>query len=75
LASRSRPGCTTARDAGPGPGYFALPILYGDRLAGKPDATADRKSGVPRVSAISQDETFDKAATAADDDETKDLAR
>lgn len=26
-------------------GYFALPILYGDRLVGKLDATADRKAG------------------------------
>ena len=30
-------------------GYFALPILYGDRLVGKLDATADRKAGVLRV--------------------------
>ena len=36
-------------------GYFALPILYGDRLAGKLDATADRKSGVLRVDAIHED--------------------
>jgi Winged helix DNA-binding domain len=62
-ASRSRPGCTTAREARSGPsGYFALPILYGDRLAGKLDATADRKAGVLRVNAINQDETFYKAS-------------
>jgi uncharacterized protein YcaQ len=30
-------------------GYFALPTLYGDRLVGKLDATADRKAGVLRV--------------------------
>jgi uncharacterized protein YcaQ len=58
LASRSRPGCTTAREARAGPSrYFALPILYGDRLLGKLDATADRKAGVLRVNAINQDET------------------
>jgi hypothetical protein len=65
LASRSRPGCTTARDAGPGPGYFALPILYGDRLVGMLDATADRKAGVLRVNVKNQDETFYKASAVA----------
>ena len=56
-------------------GYFALPILYGDRLVGKLDATADRKAGVLRVAAVHQDEPFDKAMAAAVDDEIKDLAR
>ncbi len=27
-------------------GYFALPVLYGDRLVGKLDATADRDAGL-----------------------------
>lgn len=39
-------------------GYFALPILYGDRLIGKLDATADRKAGVLRVTAVHEDESF-----------------
>jgi uncharacterized protein len=56
-------------------GYFALPILYGDRLVGKLDATADRKGGVLRVNAIHQDVAFDRAMTAAVDDEIKDLAQ
>jgi uncharacterized protein YcaQ len=56
-------------------GYFALPILYGDRLVGKLDATADRKAGVLRVDAIHQDAPFDPATTAAVQDEIEDLAR
>jgi len=55
-------------------GYFALPILYGDRLVGKLDATADRKAGMLRVGAIHQDVPFDKAMTAAVNDEIKDRA-
>ncbi|MDX6310936.1 MAG: uncharacterized protein QOF44_400 [Streptomyces sp.] len=55
-------------------GYFALPILYGDRLVGKLDATADRKAGVLQVHAIHQDVPFTKAVTAAVDREIKDLA-
>ena len=54
-------------------GYFALPILYGDALVGKVDATADRKAGVLRVNAIHQDVPFDKATSAAVDNEIKDL--
>ncbi len=56
-------------------GYFALPILYADRLVGKLDATADRKAGVFRVDAIHQDVTFSKKMAAAVDREIKDLAR
>ena len=55
-------------------GYFALPILYGDRLVGKLDATADRNAGVLRVDAIHQDVPFDRTMTAAVDGEIKDLA-
>ena len=55
-------------------GYFALPILYGDRLVGKLDAIADRKAGVLRVHAIHQDVPFGQAMTAAVDGEIRDLA-
>lgn len=56
-------------------GYFALPILYADRLVGKLDATADRKAGVLVVNAIHQDVEFTKTMTAAVQREIKDLAR
>ena len=55
-------------------GYFALPILYCDRLVGKLDATADRNAGVLRVDAIHQDVPFDRTMAAAVDGEIKDLA-
>jgi uncharacterized protein YcaQ len=55
-------------------GYFALPILHGDRLVGKLDATADRKAGTLDVNAIHQDVRFTKAITAAVRAEIDDLA-
>jgi uncharacterized protein YcaQ len=55
-------------------GYYALPILHGDRLIGKIDATTDRKAGVFRVDAVHQDVPFTKAITAAVDAELADLA-
>lgn len=55
-------------------GYYALPILYGDRLVGKLDATADHKTGVLRVNAIHQDSPFDPTMTAEIDHEIHDLA-
>jgi uncharacterized protein len=56
-------------------GYFALPILHGDRLVGKLDATADRTIGVLRVDAVHQDAPFSAAMTAAIELEIKDLAQ
>ena len=55
-------------------GYFALPILHGDRLVGKLDAVADRKASVLRVNAIHQDVEFTRAVTAAVTAEIDELA-
>jgi len=55
-------------------GYFALPVLHGDRLVGKLDATADRKAGTLAVNAIHQDVRFTTAMTAAVRAEVEDLA-
>jgi uncharacterized protein YcaQ len=55
-------------------GYYALPILYGDDLVGKVDATADRANGVLRVDAIHEDVPFGPAMTAEIQSEIEDLA-
>jgi uncharacterized protein YcaQ len=55
-------------------GYWALPILHGDRFVGKLDATADRKAGVLRVDAVHQDVPFTRAMTTAVRQEIDDLA-
>jgi uncharacterized protein len=55
-------------------GYFALPILHGDRLVGKLDAAADRKAAVLRVNAIHEDVRFTRAMTNAVAAEVDDLA-
>jgi uncharacterized protein YcaQ len=55
-------------------GYFALPILHGDRLVGKLDAKADRKASVLRVNAIHEDVRFTRAITKGVQDELDDLA-
>jgi len=55
-------------------GYFALPILQGDRLVGKLDAVADRKAGVLRVNVIHEDVKFTRALAKAVQAEVKELA-
>jgi uncharacterized protein YcaQ len=55
-------------------GYFALPILYGDRLVGKLDATADRKAGLLFVDAVHEDAAFTRVMTKAVDAEITALA-
>jgi uncharacterized protein len=56
-------------------GYYALPILHGDRLVGKLDATAEPAEGVLRVDAIHEDQPFDDETRAAVGAEIEDLAR
>ncbi len=55
-------------------GYFALPVLHGDRLVGKLDAVADRQAGALVVNAIHEDVRFTKTMTAAVRAEIDDLA-
>jgi uncharacterized protein YcaQ len=55
-------------------GYFALPVLYEDRLVGKVDAAADRKASVLHVHAIHEDVKFTRALTKAVQAELEELA-
>ena len=56
-------------------GYFALPILHGDALVGKVDATADREAGALRVEAIHEDAPFTPETKLGVDGELDALAR
>jgi uncharacterized protein YcaQ len=55
-------------------GYYALPVLHGDRLVGKIDAAADRKAGVLRVHAIHEDVRLTRTMTKAVQAELEELA-
>jgi len=55
-------------------GYFALPVLHGDRLVGKVDGRADRKAGVFRVAAVHEDVPFASDVADAVRAELGDLA-
>jgi len=54
-------------------GYFALPILHGDQLVGKVDATWDKKRRELRVDAVHEDVRFTKATAAGVDREIAEL--
>jgi uncharacterized protein YcaQ len=56
-------------------GYFALPVLHGDALIAKIDATADRDAAVLRVDAIHEDVPFTAAMRAGVEDELGALAQ
>jgi uncharacterized protein len=56
-------------------GYYALPILYGDRLIGKVDARAEHDRGELIVNAIHEDTTFTAAMADSVRAEIDDLAR
>jgi uncharacterized protein YcaQ len=55
-------------------GYYALPILHGDRLVGKLDAAADRDASALRVHAIHQDVKFTRPVARAVQTELESLA-
>jgi len=55
-------------------GYFALPVLHGDRLVGKVDATANRKRSLLEVHAIHEDVKFTRAIAKAVQAELEALA-
>ncbi|GAA5157855.1 DNA glycosylase AlkZ-like family protein [Ornithinimicrobium tianjinense] len=55
-------------------GYYALPVLDGDTLVGKLDATADRKAGVLRVDALHEDGAWSAARRERVVAEIEDLA-
>lgn len=56
-------------------GYWALPVLYGDRLIGKADAIAEREEGELIVRALYEDEPWTPPIRRVVIDELESLAR
>ncbi len=55
-------------------GYYALPILHGDRLVGKVDATANHERGALVVHAVHEDAGFTAEVAAGVSTELESLA-
>ncbi|MEO5983213.1 MAG: crosslink repair DNA glycosylase YcaQ family protein [Pedococcus sp.] len=55
-------------------GYYALPILFGDRLVGKLDAKAEPREGIFEVHAVHQDVAFTEEMAVAVEAEIDALA-
>lgn len=55
-------------------GYYALPVLDGDELVGKLDATVDRRQGVLRVEALHEDGVWGDARRVRVLEQVHDLA-
>jgi uncharacterized protein YcaQ len=55
-------------------GYWAMPVLHGDRLVGKLDATADPEAGLLRVDALHEDVPLAASARSAIERENRSLA-
>ncbi|BDZ42099.1 hypothetical protein GCM10025865_13980 [Paraoerskovia sediminicola] len=55
-------------------GYYALPVLRGDLLVGKVDASADHEAGELLLHAVHEDEPFDDDTRSAVESAVADLA-
>ena len=75
MATKAAAQATTKPAAKRRWGYWAMPILWRERLVGKVDAAADRTGGALRVNAVHRDVDFTKQMDNALDRALRDLAR